>query len=98
MEGVERGPSPPEFSGVPESPPPSYLAMAIGTAQSSFPESASRARQTSRLAPSTFRPTKVNALPPPTTNELNPLGVGTFHRAPGPPSGHFEKFSPDFPS
>src|SRR5262249_22361266 len=79
--GVDRGPSPPLFSAVPLSPPPSYLATPRGVAQSSLPVLASNATQTSCGAPSTERATNVQASPEPTAKELNPSVSGAFQSA-----------------
>src|SRR5258708_4153649 len=87
MAGVERGPSPPSLPGAPESPPPSYLAKPSGAAQSSFPVSASSARQTSFFTLSTSRETSVTALVPATANVLKPEFTGAFQIWRGPESG-----------
>jgi hypothetical protein len=87
MAGVERGPSPPLLSGAPLSPPPGYLAVPVGVAQSSLPVAASSATQTSANRPSALRATTVKTFPLPTTNELSPAVVGTRHRHLGPSFG-----------
>src|SRR5678815_1496735 len=86
--GVQRGPSPPLFSGVPESPPPSYFTTPSGAAQSSLPVFASSVINVSCAAPSISRRTSVQARPPATLNELNPPAAGTFHSTFGPLAGH----------
>src|SRR5262249_20891995 len=74
--------------GAPLSPPPGYLPEATRAAQSSLPESASRATQVSAGAPSRVRLTSVKAFPPAMANELNPATVGTRHRHLGAPAGN----------
>ena len=77
--GVERAPSPPLLSFVPESPPPSYLGTTLrGLLHISLPVFSSRQVSISPLLPSLSPVTSVYTLPPDSAKELKPRFVGDF--------------------